>query len=166
MSIAIQCNHCPSFAVVPSSTGFSADSIDLFKSLKKGIGHIWEPVTLGRPLEEALKSLIELYIERSDANWDGYNASPLTEDAVSDAWKLIKLLPSSIRMPEILAEPNGEIALEWYKGSKLIFVVSVSGKGTITYAGIFGSNTIHGSEYFSESLSPIIVESLRRLFCL
>jgi hypothetical protein len=164
MSAAIQCLNCPSFSVVPSSAGFGSDSIDLFKSLIKGIGHIWEPVNLGGPLEDALRSLIELYLERSKANWDGYNAFPITEDAVFDAWKLIKLLPLSIPMPEILAEPNGEIGLEWYKERRLVFVVSVSGKRTLTYAGLFGSNTIHGVENLVESLPPVVVDSLRRLF--
>jgi len=74
------------------------------------------------------------------------------------------LLPFSIPMPEILAEPNGEIGLEWYKERRLVFVVSVSGKRTLTYAGLFGSNTIHGVENLVESLPPVVVDSLRRLF--
>lgn len=121
-------------------------------------------VPFRRPLEAALESLLEVYEESSKADWDGYGASPVTEDAFYEARKLIQLLPSSVPMPEISAEPTGEIGLEWYRGKRFTFVVSLSGKNILTYAGIFGSNKTHGTEYFGESLPSIIVENLRRLY--
>lgn len=123
-----------------------------------------EHLSNGRPLEEARESLFEVYEESSEADWDGYGASPVTKDAVDEAWRLIQLLPAFVPVPEILAEPTGEIGLEWYKGSDLAFVVSCSGKNILTYAGIFGSNKIHGTEYFGGSLPSIIIQNLRRLY--
>lgn len=125
---------------------------------------ITESVTIGRPLEAAIESLLEVYEESSKADWDGYGASPVTEDAFHEARKLIQLLPSSVPVPEILAEPTGEIGLEWYRGRHLTFVVSCGGGNILTYAGIFGINKIHGTEYFGGSLPSIIVQNLRRLY--
>lgn len=164
MSMAIQCIDCPSFYAIPSGVGFSDDFKNLVKNIKKQIQEICEPLTIGRPLEEAFKSLIEIYKECSEGNWDGYNALPITVNAFEEARNVINLLPTSIPMPEILSEPDGSIGFEWHKGQKLIFVISVEGKYRINYAGIFGSNKIHGSEYFGEMLPSVVIENLRRLF--
>lgn len=67
-------------------------------------------------------------------------------------------------MPEIVAEPTGEIGFEWRRGRGRVFVLSVGGKHRITYAGIFGGNKIHGSEYFEETLPFVIIQHLRRLY--
>ncbi len=164
MSTAVQCIDCPSVYAIQSSVGFS----DTFKKLEKyftnQIREIHEPLTIGRPLEEAVKFLVEMYKECSEENWDGYNALPITANAFEEARNIIKLLPTSVPMPEILAEPSGEIGFEWRKGTRLVFVLSVGGKHKINYAGIFGSNKLHGSEYFGESLPSVIIQNLRRLY--
>jgi hypothetical protein len=164
MSVAVQCAECPSLYAIPSSTGFSDDYKNLMKNLEKQILEMCEPLTIKLPLVKAKKSLREVYKACSEANWDGYNALPITENTFEEAWKIIELLPTSIPMPEILAEPGGEIGFEWHKGKRLIFVISVEGKYRINYAGIFGSNKIHGSEYFGEMLPSVVIENLRRLF--
>ncbi len=164
MSVAIQCIECATFYDAPSSTGFSDDSKNLVKNLKKQIRKMYEPFTIGRPLEEAFQSLKGLYGECSAENWDGYGAKSVSEDSVHEAFKFIQMLPSSFAMPQMLAEPSGEIGLEWYKDKRMIFAISFNGKGMITYAGIFGSNKIHGEEYFGDSIPSRIIENIRRLY--
>lgn len=165
MSTAILCTDCPSFSDAPSTPGFGPVSEMFIKNiLKKHIGHILEPVSVGKPLEETLDSLIEAYEECSEYNWDGYGASPIAEDAFNEAWKLIKLFPLSIPMPEISADPAGGISLEWYRERRLTFVVSVSEEKRLDYAGLFGSNTSYGSEHFGDTLPTVILENLRRLY--
>lgn len=164
MSMAVQCIDYPSFYAIPSGIGFSDDFKDLVRNIKNQIQKICEPLTIGRPLEEAVKSLLDIYKECSEENWDGYNALPITADAFEEARNIIKLLPTSVPMPEILAEPGGEIGFEWRKGDRLVFVLSVGGKHKINYTGIFGSNKLHGSEYFGESLPSVIIGNLGRLY--
>lgn len=164
MSTAVQCIDCPSFYSVPSGIGFSDTFRNLVKNIKNQIQEICEPLTVGRPFEEAVKFLVEIYRECSAENWDGYKALPITADAFEEARNIIKLLPTSVPMPEILAEPGGEIGFEWRRGNRLVFVLSVGGKHKINYAGIFGSNKSHGSEYFGESLPSVIIQNLRRLY--
>ena len=169
MSVAVQCIgfDCPNFLTRPSSEGVDQGSSKriverIIEEVNKLRGS--ESMTFGRPLDEILTSLLEIYRECSHAGWDGYGASAVTEDAYEEARKIINLLPSSIKMPEIVAEPTGEMGFEWRRGRGQVFVLSVGGKHRITYAGIFGGNKIHGSEYFEETLPMVIIEHLRRLY--
>ena len=113
----------------------------------------------------ALEELEKVYEECSEANWDGYGAMPISRETYFEARKLLTMIPLSFQMPEILAEPDGEIGFEWYKDKDSVFVISVSGNNIITYAGLFGtSNKTHGTEYFADELPRIILENIRRLF--
>jgi hypothetical protein len=42
-------------------------------------------------------------------------------------------------------------------------VLTLSGRGEIEYAGLFGENETHGKEQFRDSLPPLVYEHLRRL---
>lgn len=130
--------------------------------MKKEISYFAEPVTIGSSL--TTDALIETYKDCSYENWDGYGAKPVNIDSVNEAREFISLIPSFFPKPEIVAEPSGEIGLEWYKGRNKIFAVSFNGKKTIAYAGLFGSNKTHGIEYFKGSIPQIIIENLRRLY--
>lgn len=165
MSTAAYCPNCPGVSNF-WDFGFSSE----FEILKKYRNDIVEEFrkteTFSRPLEETINSLTEVYKECSVEDWDGMGALPVSKDALSDAVKLIYLLPSNMTfpMPAITAQPNGEIALEWYRGSRAIFVVSLSGNSEIIYAGLYGPNKKHGIEYFGNSLPPEIISNLKRLY--
>lgn len=164
MSTAILCTDCTSISNFPG-VGFGNDFLRLKKYYQTEVNKLREAETLGR-LDDVLQSLNEVLEECSEEGWDGYDARPITEEAYLEAKRLIESLPftSFIPMPEIIPEPNGEIALEWSKGKRLVFVASVSGKNEIVYAGLFGSNKTNGTEYFGDSLPSIIVENLKRLY--
>lgn len=167
-NLAIQCtgSDCSPFWIRPSSEGFGDSSRKIVEGIKREIAQMWgsESITFGRPLDDALISLLEVYRECSQSDWDGYGAAAISEDAYEEAKKIINLLPSSIRMPEITAEPTGEIGFEWHKSKGQVFVISVGGKHRITYAGIFSGNKVHGSEYFEDTLPLAIIQHLRRLY--
>ena len=113
----------------------------------------------------ALEELEKVYEECLEANWDGYGAMPISRETYSKSRKLLRMMPSSLPMPDISAEPGGEITFEWYKEKYSVFVISVGGNNLITYAGLFGkSNKIHGTEYFADELPEIIRHCIRRLF--
>jgi hypothetical protein len=169
MSVAIQCQdfNCPIFLNGTSGEMFDRDSSKNFVSiLRKGFVDFWksETMTLGLPLDEAFLSLRETFNECSVPDWDGYGARPVCVDAFAEARRLIELLPSSLKMPEISAEPTGEIALEWRKGKDRTFVISFGGKQKITYAGLFGGNKTHGTEYFEDSMPTNILNNIRRVY--
>ena len=123
-----------------------------------------EPVNIQR-FSKSLKSLQEAYQQYSVKNWDGYGAAPMSIDAYSEATRLIRMLPSSIPLPDIVPEPDGGIGLEWYKRKGFSFLISVSGKNTITYVGRFGKNNqTYGIENFIDSVPQVVLNGLKRLF--
>jgi len=134
-----------------------------------GLGDIdWNKLDLKGTIDwtdNALKSLDEVYGECSEANWDGYDAAPISLEAYFETSKLLRIIPNSFPVPDILPEPDGGIGLEWYKDRGFSFVISVSGKNIITYAGRFGKNNeTYGSEDFRDSISKVILDWLKRLF--
>ena len=144
------------------------------KLYKKEMDHYQEPISISQPVKELYEVLDEVYNECSEPDWDGYGALPVTEANLDVAKRFIELLsgyvnklinPSSrIEIPDILAEPSGEIGFEWRKGTRSIFIVSVDSRNTMSYAGIFGGNKIHGTEYFGDNIPQIIIDSLNRLY--
>jgi hypothetical protein len=151
---------------MPSGEESDKDSPgSVFSWLIKGIDEIWAPetYTFGYRETTALHALSEIYLEYSQENWDGYGAAPISPGAYEEAKKLLRLLPPYIRMPDILVEPAGDIAFEWWKSSGQVFVLSVRGKHKISYAGISGGDKSYGTVYFGETFPLVIYEHLRRL---
>ena len=113
--------------------------------------------------KEALRALDEVFFEYSMENWDGYNAKPLSQKACFEAKKFLQLMPSSLPLPQINPEADGEIELEWYKNSKCLFAISLGGNNMLTFAGIFGEiNKIHGTEAFVDLIPATIVSYIKR----
>ena len=78
---------------------------------------------------------------------------------------MIASFPLFLPLPDVVPEPTGEIAFEWYKDKHHVFVISVSGNNIITYAGLFGKmSKTRGTEYYTDSLPSIIIENIQRLF--
>ncbi len=163
MSTTTFCPTCPPILISP--VGFSDDAMRLAKFLELGYSEIRQSETFGRQ-NKILEELDNVFEKCSVPGWDGYDAQPISLEAYSEATKLIRSLPlvSFIPSPDIVPEPSGEIALEWYKSNRQVFVASVKGKGEIEYAGLFGFNKTNGIEYFNDILPATILENLRRLY--
>ncbi len=145
--------------------GFGEESQALKKQLDEAKDAMLETNSIGRQLNDVIQTLREVVDERFEEGWDGYDAFPIKESAYEEAKRILEnIILFNIPAPEIVAEPNGEIALEWYKGNNQVFIASVSGSSEIVYAGIYGLNKTHGTEYFCDSLPEIIVTNLRRQY--
>lgn len=162
MTTATLCRDFSRYSAFPNHSGFSDSVLKIHKMLSDAMESFSQSVSLGLSREDAINTVYEISLECANEDWDGYGALPVSEDANYEARKILQLLPSSVPMPEVLPEPSGDIGLEWRKGRNH-FVISVSGNNEITYAGIFGKNRIHGTEYFYNAIPSIILENLRRL---
>jgi hypothetical protein len=115
--------------------------------------------------EPLYRDLYRIYRECSESDWDNDGANPINEQTFQEASVLLDQLPSELPLPEVIPEPTGNIAFEWYKGKRHVYVISVDGKGIIEYAGLFGRHSkSYGSEYFSGELPELIVSHILRLF--
>ncbi|MGB5973499.1 MAG: hypothetical protein WBG38_09270, partial [Nodosilinea sp.] len=98
--------------------------------------------------QPALNELATVWEECKIPNWDGYDALPVQSNALAYAYLFIEALPLGFPLPSVGAEPDGHLALEWYRHSRWILSVSVSPEGTLYYAALFGNSDVRGSEPF------------------
>lgn len=164
MSIAYMSLNYPFVTAISSSYGVSDESNSLQDSIKD-IQRRHSETASGQGISRVSVALLEIFLDCRKPNWDGYDAKPISEKAYFEAAKLLELLRFYLPQPEIVPEPMGDIAFEWYKENQYTFVISVSGVNTIAYAGIFGpGNEVHGTENFTESIPRTIIENIQRLF--
>lgn len=156
------CRNCTGFSAMAGSFAVGDDSITIAKSFRQAIADFRHSTTTGTNFRKAGQALNDISREASVDNWDGYGAKAVSSLARFEAKRFMELLPTSIPMPEISAVPNGDIALEWLGSKRYMFSISLSGQDKITYAGIFGGNEIHGTEFLGDSIPRIIIESILR----
>ena len=107
--------------------------------------------------QNALEELAEVWGECRVAGWDGYGAFPVSQDTLRAAYTLIESLPIGFPRPEIGAEPDGQLTLEWRKAPRRILSVSVDPEGELHYAGVFGARKKYGTlPYFSTAPDELL----------
>jgi hypothetical protein len=164
MTMAMPCNVCTSITSL-SDIGMGTDSEQLKSSIDNVIGGFERTQTIGSK-DQMRNDLARVFVEYSSQDWDGEGALPISKDAYFETLRFIKGLPTYLDLPLPVISPDndGEISLEWYRDNRHVLVVSISGKNSIAYAGLFGANKTYGTEYFAESLPAIILINLRRLY--
>jgi hypothetical protein len=121
-------------------------------------------VSFGQRFRQAWESLRNAYLQALSENWDGYGGKAVQSSTVEHAMILLLALPTRFPLPEVGVEPDGEIALEWYIGSRAVFSVSVSQSGMLSYAGLYGRSRAHGIEPLVGSLPKALQDNLERLY--
>ena len=112
-----------------------------------------------------IQEIQELYKEHSENNWDGYGAERISPGAFIEAKRVAEMLPQDLPEPDVIPEPNGDIAFEWYRSKRKVFIISVDGSSVINYAGLYGRvSRVHGSEYFTDEIPANILEKIYNLF--
>jgi hypothetical protein len=105
-----------------------------------------------------------LWWETASENWDGYGARALDGAAYKHAKAFLSALPITTPDPDVAADPDGEVSFTWYRDPRRVFSVSIGGSGRVSYAGLFGSSTVHGTEFFDDALPEPVEANLARLF--
>lgn len=125
-----------------------------------------ETVTLsmraGLP-RETREELIEINTNHNDFGWDGYDAQPIDNETLEKAYLFLLSLSDSIPLPEVEADPSGEISFEWYRSPTQIFNMRINKLDELTYAGLFGSDRVHGRKYFRGKLSEDIIAHIKKI---
>ena len=94
----------------------------------------------------ALRRLIDTY-EARRPDWDGMGGTAPSQDAVSDAKRLLLQLPWTVPAPDqVYAPGDGEVMFQWVRPHRFI-EVGFYGDGTISwYARVAGHETAHGDD--------------------
>ena len=120
--------------------------------------------SFGGPIRKTIAELTDAFLDCYSPDWDGYKALAVKPQSYQNARRFLETLNGVLPQPSIGVDPDGEISLEWYRGPRLRFSLSIGPDSTIAYAGMFGINTVHGTETFIDELPASIVQNLRRLY--
>ncbi len=120
-------------------------------------------MTIGEPKRSAQEALNAEYLRAQVDDWDGEGANAVEPNTYAYAGQFLRLLPSPVPVPEIVADKDGEILFEWDLGRRRIFSVSVGRDGTLTFAALIGYTKTHGTDHIHEALPLVISDCLSRL---
>ncbi len=132
-----------------SSGGASETARYIMTRAEEGRSHLQNSYALGLRGKGVFDELFRVAQERRKANWDGYGAEPVDEEAFRLAYRFLEALPLGTPAPAVGAEPDGHITLEWYRTPRQTLSVSVSPEGELFYAALLpGPRKANGMEQF------------------
>lgn len=111
--------------------------------------------------QQALAELSRIASETSRSGWDGYGAAAVASEVLARSKKFIEELPDDIPLPDLSAEPDGEIGMEWFVDERHRFSVSVGSRSKVAFAGISGSAEWYGAEEFTGPIPHTLIYQIR-----
>ena len=140
----------------------SASSQDAVRKIIKDTSDHYELPASRQKRKNAIGAVTEAFARSQRAS---AGDAPISETTFKETIDFLRKLPSSLPIPEVVTEPDGDIGLEWHVRNYYSFVVGFSGKGIISYSGLFGrGQKTYGTEFVSESIPSSIVDNIRRVF--
>jgi len=122
---------------------------------------------LGFGAKGAFQQLEEVVEECSSVGWDGERAKPISSEVLQCAKVFLRSFPLGIEAPEIGAEPDGAITLEWYRSPDRVISISINPGGWLYYAAIIGATRRHGFDFvlfdISDDLLSLILQVIRKI---
>ncbi|MFN0315885.1 MAG: hypothetical protein ACKVQA_12715 [Burkholderiales bacterium] len=119
--------------------------------------------SLGQYVKRSLNELYQVFEECRQANWDGYEAAPVSERAFQCAYEFLEALPLGAPAPSVGAEPDGHITLEWHQSPRRTLSISVSPESDLHYAALIGASKAYGTEPFFGEVPKEIMELIHRV---
>lgn len=113
--------------------------------------------------EHSLSELEEVRAEASAQGWDGYGGRPMHPDAYLKARLFLEAMPTTAPRPEISADPDGDVALDWIFGQRKALSVSINPTGRCTFAWMLGQSTSRGTVWFDDGIPAQILSALSNL---
>lgn len=95
--------------------------------------------------------------------WEGENSVAVEDQTLSFAAELIESLPPACPAPEISAEPDGNINLEWYVNPQRVLSVSVTPAGVLHWAALVDDEDPRGTCPFTGEAPPTLLYWINRV---
>lgn len=111
----------------------------------------------------AFEKLIIAIREAQTEGWDGYDALPADPNAVKYAIAFLQNLPDDLPIPEFAIDPDGDVAIEWDYGPRLLISIRIARDGTLYYAGKDGHASFHGVEPYREGIPEAVSRGIERV---
>ena len=139
------------------TAGFIAGQIDKSHQQLQG------SYILGQLAKGSFDELFQVFDECRHANWDGYNAVPVSARTFQLTHEFLEALPLGMSAPAVGAEPDGHLTLEWYRSPRRMLSVSISPEGDLHYAALIGPSKYYGTEPFFGEVTQTIVDMISRI---
>jgi hypothetical protein len=112
-----------------------------------------------------LKEIESIAKEHTQEGWDGYDASPISQDAVKNVISLIMALPDNLLIADVGPDPDGSISLEWSNKTDT-FVMNITNDGLLVYAGIYSTprEEICGEEKWNNVIPEAVLNKIKERF--
>lgn len=136
------------------STAQSEPAAELARLVEKIRKELLESFSVRDRAERTFDELEEVRNEASAEGWDGYGGKPMSPDAFLNAKLFIAALPTTAPQPEVSADPDGDVALDWYFGPRKALSVSISSDGRCAFAWIRGHRTFRGTDWVDDDGIP------------
>ena len=136
------------------SSGVSHEAVELSRAVSEVVESAERSKALFGPKADAISDLHQLAIDHAEADWDGYDAEPISSEAVSRAMDFVRSFPESLPLPEFSVEPDGSVALDWTSTKTRRFSVSIASSSRLAFAWLDGADTGHGVANFNGSEFP------------
>lgn len=148
--------------VPPAGTAVGEEARAVEHDLAESFESLLRTSTYVEPREQVFRELEAVAEECGVRNWDGYDAQPVSAGAIGCAWRLLDQLVDDFPCPEVSADPDGEVSLDWLDGAERGLSISVNAEGRLSYAGFFRRSKAHGVEFLQDEIPEAIMEVLRR----
>lgn len=102
----------------------------------------------------AISQVWALVNECAEPGWDGADAEAVNLLAAFAAQDFVRTLPAGVPPPEVVADPDGAISLDWIHSRNRSFSVSVGVGARLAYAWLDGSDRGHGVARFDGERIP------------
>lgn len=125
--------------------------------------HLLNSYVMRNKAERALAELEEVRSEAARVGWDGYGALPLSPLAYFFARIFLNALPTTAPLPEVSADTDGEVSLDWIFGERRALTVSIGPTGRCTFAWMLGQSTNRGTGWIEDEIPATIAFALGQL---
>jgi hypothetical protein len=139
-------------ALTFGSRGISEDAREIGKRAFWRGGLVCDVVAYVAARRQALAEVQSTFEECAEPDWDGYGAQGVRPETYAQAVRFLLALPTTVPKPEVTAEPDGEIAFEWYRSGACVFVVSVGEGGILTYTFRRGRRKAWGVTFLEDEV--------------
>jgi hypothetical protein len=138
-----------------------ADFVD--QKIKNILDMLQESHALGFAAKGTFQQLDEVFEECSSEGWDGERAKPISVEVLRCARRFLRLFPLGMEAPEVGAEPDGAITLEWYRSPNKVISISINPDDRVYWAALIGTSRRHGADYALMGISDDLVEMILKV---
>ena len=119
-------------------------------------------VTLSR--NEATEAVFEAW-QSTDEPWKLFaDEVGVSEEVKDTAIRFIQNLPLGFPQPEVSAEPDGNINLEWYRNPRRVISVSIAPNNRLHWAALIGTESPRGAVRYIDRIPHMILDQIARVF--